>query len=837
MSLHEEGNRSASGPESERVTLILIGLGVVTLVCGVWGFFGIGPVCDDSLLDRFYRLGALFEFSEVNLKIGECYPYPQIELARFTGPAATIVLLIRVLMEVLRGPLERLRLQHFSGHTVIVGFGEKGKVRALEAVSRGAQVVAIDNAPGETSHAVAARNRIVLVVGDAQAIGGAPMRGPLSRVRLRQAARFVIATGDDSRNLSIAQVIAGQIRREPGTDCEIEVSLGDPLIRRALDANSEDGLIDAFAIEDSAAHRLCESARFFAVADLLGQRRMHIVMLGFDRLGVSLAAQILRSSQVADLEATRISILASDPAAARDMLLLSYPGIEAVAEIAYVAADPRSVAVNGALMAEIEAVAPVTAIVVLGGRSADTLPVALAVRDATHRMNLWMAPLFFGIEHAATLMGFSRPIDTEMRLSRVLHPFEISAHLCTHEYNEERDRVAREIHESYRVAFAQMQAAGQKPSTQSEALVPWRQLKRTYCQANRRAADHIAAKLLSAGCVVPHGPPSVTEHFDLLADDGALERLAALEHDVWAADRELDGWRSGKTRDESRRIHDCLIPYAELPEATKELDRAQIRELNAARLPRVQTLSASGKTLVRFDLWVGLFGARALTHAEADWVKEALLQTILPRLLDAHPEHNVTLLSPLAPGADLIATKAMLEGLTSRKVQHRLLVIEAVPMRAVVDQFEVPWRNGMVGDLELTSQGLTWPQARDALKACIANVASERVVELDTVSLGAGQEACEAGYRRQNAYIVQRAHVVIAIVKAPLSDMPGGTGEAIEWRRDRAAMPETMPIYKPRPNRAAPGFPSLIVVNVGERKITDETHAVAPVTPTSAPGL
>jgi RyR domain len=424
------------------------------------------------------------------------------------------------------------------------------------------------------------------------------------------------------------------------------------------------------------------------------------------------------------------------------------------------------------------------------------------------------------------LTGFPRRIGEEKRFSKVLHPFEISAQLCRREYAEERDRLAEKIHESYRLAFAQIQADGQTPSSASQALVPWRQLTRSYRQANRRVADHMAAKLFSAGCVTPPGPPSATTQFELLADEGMLEQLAALEHDAWMTDRQLDGWRPGKFRDDSRWIHDCLMPYTELREETKELDRAQVRELNAARLPRIPAEAAIGKTLIRFDLWVGLIGARSLSRADADWVRDRLSQTILPRLLNSHPEHNVTLLSPLAPGADLIATKAILEGLAARKIQHRILVIEAVPVKEVVEQFEVLWRSGAAGDLDLSAQGLTWHQARIALTASIAKVeggvACERIVELDPVAIGGGQELCEAGYRRQNAYIVQRAHVVIAIVKPSPSDKPGGTGEAIAWRRDRSAIAETAPRYAPRPNRAATGFPELIIMDVGERKILEE---------------
>lgn len=801
---------------------LLIALGVATLFFGSWSFFGYKSFCDESIATRLYHLGALFEFSEANVGLPHCYDHWQTEVARFTGPAATITGVVWLLTEFLRDPIDRLRLRWFSDHTVIIGFGEKGKVRAAEAASSGGQVVAIENAPGENSHAVAARHGVVLLIDDGC------HDGALSRVRLPHAARFVVATGDDSRNLSIAQAIAQRVRKErpANREIEIEASVSDPLLHRALDVDGAGGLVDAFCMEDIAAYQLCEAARFPAVADLLGQRQIHIAMLGFDRFGVSAAAQILRSSQTADLGVTRFTILSKDAVAARNLLLLSFPGIEDITEIAYLAVEPRVAAINGPLMGEIEAVAPITAIVVLGERSADTLPVALAVREASRRTGHWKAPIFFGAEHAASLTGFPRSIAEEKRFSKVLHPFEISSHLCMRKQADERDRVAREFHECYLRTFEQMQAKGQKPSSASQALVPWRQLARTYRLANRRAADHITAKLLSAGCVSPPGSPSATQGFDLLAEEGALERLAELEHLAWSIDRQLDGWRPGKIRDDLRWIHDCLVPYAELREETKELDRAQIRELNVGRLPRIASDATIGKTLVRFDLWVGLIGSPSLTRAEADWAKHALSHTVLPRLLAAHPEHNFTLLSALAPGADLISTKTILEGLAAQQIQHRLLVTEAVPVKEFVEQFETPWRNGAVGDLDLSARGLSWPQARSALTACVAEieggVACERILELDSAPLGADQLVREAGTWRQNAYIIQRAHVVIAIIKPAPSDEPGETGEAIAWRRNRLAMPETMPTYAPRPNRAAPGFPGLFVLNVEKRTISEE---------------
>ncbi len=613
-------------------------------------------------------------------------------------------------------------------------------------------------------------------------------------------------------------------RRRPSV--EFDVSLADPVIRRALDFSSADGVIEAFAVEEIAAFRLCRDVRFFEIADLLGQRRMHIVMIGFAHLGANLVAQILRSATTADLQATRFSIVSSDAGAAKDLLGLCYPGAEAVAEIRYFAADPSRVQIDrGSLMTDIDAGDPITAILLPGPRGADTLPAALAIREASRRTGRWQAPIFLGTEYAAALGSLARPIEATRRLSQVLQPFEISAHLCTRKTTEEREATARAIHETYRTTMQDARhAAG--TSAAREATVAWADLSPTYRQANWRAADHATAKLVSAGCVVPPGPPSVPAHFDLLQEAGMLERLAALEHRAWAIDRQLDGWRPGNVRDNSRLVHDCLKPYEQLNEAAKELDREQIRDLATRRLARVSDTARVAARMVRFDLWLGVVGTPSINRTEASWLKETLSAAVLAPLLAAHPEHNITLVSPLSPGGDLIATQVALAYLAAQKRQYRLLVVEGLRDRLAIDDFESHWVSGSAGAVDPASDGAAWKQARSALEKTIEAIEAaptcERVVELDPVGPGATAEQRQAASSRQSAYLVQRTHVLVAAIKQPMPMRPGGVGEAITWRRDRSTMPQTIPRYPRRPNNAADGTPGLIIIDVGQQKVRDE---------------
>lgn len=63
-----------------------------------------------------------------------------------------------------------------------------------------------------------------------------------------------------------------------------------------------------------------------------------------------------------------------------------------------------------------------------------------------------------------------------------------------------------------------------------------------------------------------------------------VERLAEHVHDVWALQRIESGWTVGKERNDSLKTHPCLVPYSDLPESEKEVDRATVRGIVNALL-------------------------------------------------------------------------------------------------------------------------------------------------------------------------------------------------------------------------------------------------------------
>lgn len=127
--------------------------------------------------------------------------------------------------------------------------------------------------------------------------------------------------------------------------------------------------------------------------------------------------------------------------------------------------------------------------------------------------------------------------------------------------NREADEVAAKIHLAYDQQFS---SGGTAPASGR-----WQDLPETYVAASRAAAVHVAIKRWDA-------------QTSGLAEDHLIERLAEAEHNRWSADRLLAGWSpaGAAARDNERRLHPDLRPWAMLGDAAKEKDREAVKHID-----------------------------------------------------------------------------------------------------------------------------------------------------------------------------------------------------------------------------------------------------------------
>lgn len=62
------------------------------------------------------------------------------------------------------------------------------------------------------------------------------------------------------------------------------------------------------------------------------------------------------------------------------------------------------------------------------------------------------------------------------------------------------------------------------------------------------------------------------------------EAIAENAHDVWAVERQAQGWTYGEQRDDNKKETPCMVPYSQLPDSEKKFDREMA--MNTLKLVR-----------------------------------------------------------------------------------------------------------------------------------------------------------------------------------------------------------------------------------------------------------
>ncbi|WP_296805222.1 RyR domain-containing protein [Thiocapsa sp.] len=337
---------------------------------------------------------------------------------------------------------------------------------------------------------------------------------------------------------------------------------------------------ETFAILDRAARALLGRWPLHLGLDPRFGQRPHLLIAGFADPAQALLVHALRLIQYGTGRPC-VSVVCSNRAAAETRFLGAYPQARAIADIRFApvedlesllspvrAANQRS----GIEQQVPENAPPVTlALVCPGEATGEGLDLARGLVDRLAALQGVSPPVLLetgataspGRTLAAGIEDWDGQIIPVSYLREACRPAVL--------LDGRGDEVARTIHDHYRDSIA---AQGRDPDLEP-AGQPWELLETSYRQANRHQADHVWAKLAVTDARAV--PEEMVESFVLTPLE--VERLAIIEHERWAADRHLDGWSYAPERDNPRKHHPQLIPYADLSEPMKDLDRFAVRGL------------------------------------------------------------------------------------------------------------------------------------------------------------------------------------------------------------------------------------------------------------------
>jgi hypothetical protein len=384
--------------------------------------------------------------------------------------------------------------------------------------------------------------------------------------------------------------------------------------------------LEGLALEAQAARALLAAHPLHAGCDPLYGQVPHLLIAGTAPPALALLVQAMRLGHYGPEQAV-FTLAADPPEAWRDAVLGAYPQAPQCCRLRFTGlANPD---LNGA--------PPVTGVWVLMDPPEAGLDLAQALAARLLTDQRVAPPIYLDV-------GASRPSGDLTDWDGQTRPFSWLATACDPRalLDGGNDLLALVIHDHYRDSI---EAQGRDPDTEPAGRA-WGDLAASYRDASRQQADHLWAKLAATdGRAVPLDQvQGQTFTFAPLE----VERLAEVEHRRWAADRYLAGWTYAPVRDNASRHHPQLIPYADLSEPMKDLDRFVVR--------LVPTLLArSGRAVLR-----GLVVGVAESGLAADRRLRRLARDCLGRLAARFPDRGLILATSLGdPAARLLAQMAL----------------------------------------------------------------------------------------------------------------------------------------------------------------------------------
>lgn len=138
---------------------------------------------------------------------------------------------------------------------------------------------------------------------------------------------------------------------------------------------------------------------------------------------------------------------------------------------------------------------------------------------------------------------------------------------------ENLEKIAMAIHEDY------LQKQRER-NPDAPSLPSWDKLSQSLKYSNIRQARTITDKLKRLRYTTAEASADLYDKTEIKAlSDSQVEYLAKIEHDSWMNERIENGWTYSKEKDTDKKISPYIVPYDDLSEEIKELDRDAVRNM------------------------------------------------------------------------------------------------------------------------------------------------------------------------------------------------------------------------------------------------------------------
>lgn len=464
-------------------------------------------------------------------------------------------------------------------HAIICGLTDESCVLAESLVQSGIHVVVVAQDASYEAIALLRAKGIFVIPGEPA------NAATLDTAGLQHARMVVCLDSRDERNMAVLdtlRALAGAPETALSISCYCQVADGalrSQLARfHLVEAKGLRLRVRVFSTDELSAAALLE--KFPPERHLpLGQQasRTHVALLGGGHFAMALAEQMAQQCHywrpIPDhtQPRARLTIVAPD---AEQVLACLGERIPGLGEFLELAAIPALIT-RPDIVALLHAASPV--------------PVSQYFVAAPDEMAVLMAATGIGRDLArsgncrdgqvvAVLLAQQHPVAPDLWRGNANLAFFEGRDSCTAEViiGGARDKLAKAAHARYlEHALQQGQLLGARPN-----LLPWEDLDEFFRSSNRQQVAHQRVKERALMQLQPTGERQGGTQGAASAE--VIEQLADMEHRRWMAFYRVHGWIYASRRDDALQVHDCLIPYVDLPESVKRYSREAACEIVAS---------------------------------------------------------------------------------------------------------------------------------------------------------------------------------------------------------------------------------------------------------------
>ena len=557
---------------------IVFGVGAGAFILGFIGFMEAdwptrgGGARTMSGPDAFYRTLQLLVLEGGHL--GGAKVPVGLQIARFTLPALGAYLGFKLLLTIFREEVGLLSLRIFSYPVVICGLGEGGFRIARSLCGRGLRVVVIERDPNNPQVAECRRLGAVVLIGDAT--------DPrvLERSRIGEASKVVVVCGNDRTNAEVAVRVRDIALRRSSGSLTCIVHIVEPQLCTLLksyelgESHSDRFRFDSFNVHDGGARALLREFPSFSEREEVDEKP-HLLVVGLGRLGQSLVVQAVRrwvgTRQNADSR-LRLTVIDKEATQRVAALLARFPQLSDACDLSGQDLDVESAELERKkLLVREDGTCDITRVYVCLGNDSLGITAALKIHRLLREHEI---PVVVRMREAA---GLAALLEQQAVRRDGFEPIRAFG-LLEQAYDLDLllggtyEILARAAHEEY----VQAQEREGYTNETNPSLVAWDDLPETLKESNRDQASHIAVKLSAVGCGIIPWADWDAASFQFAPEE--VERLAKMEHERWNAERLRNGWTFAPgEKDIEKKTSPYLVPWDDLSEEIKELDRVPVR--------------------------------------------------------------------------------------------------------------------------------------------------------------------------------------------------------------------------------------------------------------------